>query len=378
MTRRTGHLLFDEAPIAVNPSAIRLFGLAEAVLLQQLYYRLCWKEKRASQYAAHFIDGRFWVHWSTAELQQEAPLGRTSTDPYKRVTKRLREIGILLVEQHRRSQWDRTNWYSIDLDAFDSYVATHGGSSNDSTGGNATSRDAAPPPIVRSEPASSTGEKPAGHIQSKKSSKTSSKTTTTTLATKASEHRASGAEEVALNALDLSGLPARLHEDVRKIVGTRPDAQQFLDLLSARLARDGELPAEQHVKNPRLWLRKTIEKQDTVDFSEADRLNDQREKRAEAARRESARAAQEREDQLLQDAARRARMDRAQAFLADMPPADRDALKAAILANRLIGSQRAKAVEAIEAGRLPDGPMALHAVLQVLESLGKQQPRGAT
>lgn len=380
MTHGTGQLLFDEAPIAVSPSLVRLFGLPEATLLQQVHFRIWCKRGDPAQYAAHFIEGRYWVHWTMAELQRAVPLGATSSDPYKRVIRGLQALGILLVEQHRRSQWDRTNWYSIDYEALERYVAAHGDSGGGPTGGNATNRDTAFPSIDQRRSAASTRGDSATHSQSKSSSKTSNETTTTTPAPKPAEKLASGGGGVQDDPgeLDLTALPAGLHLGVSDLVRPRTDAQRFVDLLAARLKRDVDLPAPRQLKNPLLWLRSLMVGEGVIDFCEADRLSDERDRSAATLRCNGASAAAELEAQLAKDATHRTRRENAQSLLAGLTVAERDALKAKVLAGTLPASKRKQVIESIDAGTLPSSPVALHPTIRALEAIRQQQPGGPT
>ncbi len=112
-------VLFDEPPIAISPTLCRVLGLASAVFLQQLHYRIQQKVAAPDRYADHFINDRFWVYWTSDDLLREIPLGR-SIEPHRRVVKDLRTIGVLIVEKHRAAIWDRTNFYTIDYSQLES------------------------------------------------------------------------------------------------------------------------------------------------------------------------------------------------------------------------------------------------------------------
>ena len=105
-------LLYNEPPIAVSPTLCRLLGLPEAVFLQQLHFRLQLKRSDPKTYEKYRVDGLDWVYWTQQQLIVEIPLGRTA-DTHKRVIKRLRALGVLLVRQLRVADWDRTNFYQI-------------------------------------------------------------------------------------------------------------------------------------------------------------------------------------------------------------------------------------------------------------------------
>lgn len=148
-------LLYNEPPIAVSPTLCRLLGLPEAVFLQQLHYRLHQKASDLRTYEKYMVDGRHWVYWTHQELLREIPLGR-STDPHKRIIKRLRDAGILLVRQLQATDWNHTNYFSIDYDAFELLIQT-GKLAQSPIGGNATNRTGGKPPIDEQENRQSAG-----------------------------------------------------------------------------------------------------------------------------------------------------------------------------------------------------------------------------
>lgn len=376
MSSGTGQLLFDEPPIAVSPSLIRSLGLPEAVLLQQVHFRIWCKRNEPAQYVSHFIDGRYWVHWSLAELQKAVPLGGSSQDPYKRVIKRLKLLGILLVEQHRRSEWNRTNWYSISYESLHSFLSARAGSDARPTGGKATDRDTVSPLVERSFVDPSTGGKSSAVSQSESSSETSLETTTAKQAATADGESLNGGGEDIRSRLDLSALPAAIQSDVQAIVATRRDAQRFVDLLSARLERNRHLPPAQQLKNPVLWLRSLFERIDAVDFNEADRVRAERDRSMEHARRQMASVAAAVAESVRQDAAALRRRQAAEEALAQLTQDEREALTNAALASTSLRSQRTKVKESIATGRLPDSPLARLAVIRALEAF-RDRPPGA-
>lgn len=173
-------LLFDEPPIAISPTLARLISLQAAVLLQQLHYWLQQKAAAPERYRDHFINGRYWVYWTQEQLQRSIPLGRSS-DPHKRLIKELNSLGILLVERHRASSWDRTNFYSIDYHCFDDFIARRLQDDDFRIGGNPTDRAEDIAPIEAVETGASISAIPADHKHTEKTTETSSKNTTTTV-----------------------------------------------------------------------------------------------------------------------------------------------------------------------------------------------------
>jgi len=176
MTTLPSMLLYNEPPIAVSPTLCRLLGLPEAVFLQQLHFRLHQKASDLRTYEKYMMDGRHWVYWTQQELLREIPLGR-STDPHKRVVKRLRDAGILLVRQLQASDWNHTNYFSIDYDAFERLIQT-GKLAQSPIGGNATNRKEGKPPIDKKEIRQSAGGN-ATDQNTKTTTEVSTETTTT-------------------------------------------------------------------------------------------------------------------------------------------------------------------------------------------------------
>lgn len=173
-------LLFDEPPIAISPTLCRLLSLQAAVLLQQLHYWLQQKAAAPERYRDHFINGRYWVYWTQEQLQKSIPLGRSS-DPHKRLIKELNALGILLVERHRASSWDRTNFYSIDYQCFDAFIARRLQDDDFRIGGNPTNREEDKPSIEAAETGASFSAIPADYKHTEKTTEISSENTTTTV-----------------------------------------------------------------------------------------------------------------------------------------------------------------------------------------------------
>lgn len=175
MTKSPPMLLYNEPPIAVSPTLCRLLGLPEAVFLQQLHFRLQQKASDLRTYEKYMVDGRHWIYWTQQELLREIPLGR-STDPHKRVVKRLRDAGILLVRQLHASDWNHTNHYSIDYDVFE--LLTQAGKLAAPIGGNATNRKKGKPLVDKQENRRSAGGN-ATDQDTKTTTEDSTETTTT-------------------------------------------------------------------------------------------------------------------------------------------------------------------------------------------------------
>lgn len=359
MSIERSKLIADEHPLLIFPSLARCLGLQEGLLLQQLHYWLHLKAQAPGRYTDHFKDGRYWVHWTLQELREHVPFGSASLDPYKRVTRGLREQGILLVRQYG-SAWDKTNWYSIDYDAFDRAVGA-AGPGNSSGGGNATARRAEVPPIERRMPRPSKGGRASDDCLG---TETSTKTTTTTK------------EVVVVDApvpttpatLDLSGLPARLHAGVAKRLAGMADGPSYVRLLTKRMREAIENQKVAPLQNELLWLDRLLAHPDRVDFSAVAR-EVEREQAEESARQRAAeqatKAAEEQQNaemQLLH------RAMAAQKAIDEMSPEARAEL--ALIAQRNCQSPKASFSigAALAEGRVPAAPYHLVILERALQS----------
>lgn len=112
----TAKLLYDEPPVAVAPSAIRLFGASTAVVLQQLHYwtyqKLQTKPAERSQRNWDEDGTGPWLRESAKEIE-----GQTGI-PRRTITRSLAglvEQGILICREPRG--FDRTKTYRLDYEA---------------------------------------------------------------------------------------------------------------------------------------------------------------------------------------------------------------------------------------------------------------------
>lgn len=253
-------LLFDEPPIALSPTLARAMGLPEAVFLQQLHYWLAHKARDPVRYRDYIHDGRLWVKWTQEELMQQVPLGR-STEPHKRVIRVLKELDILLVEQHLRSNWNQSNFFSLNYAALDAFLEqrlSHRCSEVKNKG-----PVAAKTTIVERGRTPSMGTGPADHYSETTNREHLKETTTPDLV--------------------LDELPTALHEEVARLVPQGALGQDFVDLLVARLKRDKQLPVEQQLQYPLSWLKTMMQKND-LDFTPAKKISADREHRKNTKR----------------------------------------------------------------------------------------------
>lgn len=99
-------LLIDSEPLQVLPQLAVKIGLNEAIFLQQLHY---WLQK-----SRHEHDERRWVYNTFEEWQAQFPFWSLAT--MKRIAASLVKQNLLIVRKFKTTDWDRTNWYSIDYE----------------------------------------------------------------------------------------------------------------------------------------------------------------------------------------------------------------------------------------------------------------------
>lgn len=250
-------LLYDEPPIALSPTLARTIGLPEAVFLQQLHYWLAHKARDPARYKDYFIGGRPWVKWTQEELMEQVPLGR-SIEPHKRVIRVLKQLDVLLVEQHLRSTWNQSNFYSINYSALDTFLEQR--LSRQCSEVKSPSPVVHKTTIVEHERTPPIDAETADHYSETTNRKDDKETTTPQ------------------PDLALDELPIALRVEVARIVPPGQLGQDFIDLLVARLKRDKQLPAEQHLQYPLSWLKTMLQKSD-LDFTPAKKISADREQR---------------------------------------------------------------------------------------------------
>lgn len=98
-------LLLKVKPLVISPELACRIGLNEAIVLQQICY---WLEDTTSG-----VDhaGRRWVYNTIEEWNEQFPWW--SSDTVKRALTSLRKSGLIYVEQLKKAQHDRTNYYAI-------------------------------------------------------------------------------------------------------------------------------------------------------------------------------------------------------------------------------------------------------------------------
>ncbi|HID4118980.1 TPA: conserved phage C-terminal domain-containing protein, partial [Klebsiella pneumoniae] len=102
-------LLMPSRPIVINPDLAYSIGLNEAIALQQVNY---WLQETNSGLER---DGVRWIYNTTEQWLEQFPFWSEST--LKRTFTRLKNLGVLKVEQLNKSQRDMTNYYTINYES---------------------------------------------------------------------------------------------------------------------------------------------------------------------------------------------------------------------------------------------------------------------
>lgn len=112
-------LIFDEHPLVIDKKLAKAIGLNQAMILQQVHYWLETNKKNKR----NLHEGRYWTYNTINEWQEEFPFW--SRETVKRIFKKLRDIGFLLVDNFNIYQMDRTLWYTIDYDKLNEYMGAN-------------------------------------------------------------------------------------------------------------------------------------------------------------------------------------------------------------------------------------------------------------
>lgn len=103
--------LFDSHPIVVDRELAKVFGLNEAIVLQQLNYWLNGK-------SAKLINGRKWIYNSYKQWQEDNfPFWSLAT--VRRAIENCEKKGLIITDNFNKAGFDKTKWYSIDYEMVD-------------------------------------------------------------------------------------------------------------------------------------------------------------------------------------------------------------------------------------------------------------------
>lgn len=101
-------LLIDEQPLQVLPSLACAIGLNEAMVLQQLHWRLRYSKKQ--------VNGLFWV-FDKYEVWQQEHFPFWSLDTVKRTFRSLEQKNLVISsDKFNQFKLDRTKWYTINYE----------------------------------------------------------------------------------------------------------------------------------------------------------------------------------------------------------------------------------------------------------------------
>lgn len=98
-------LLVNEYPLIVLPTLAAKIGLNEAIMLQQIHYWINLPK-------AIEKHGRRWHYDKYENWQLQFPFWSLST--IKRISKRLRELKVVIAKPLGSKSTDQTLWYTID------------------------------------------------------------------------------------------------------------------------------------------------------------------------------------------------------------------------------------------------------------------------
>ncbi len=98
---------FENGSLEIVPALALEIGLNESIVLQQLFIHV--------QKGSTILDGKQWLQKTYEEWQNIFPFWSIST--IKRIFSSLQKKGMVLIEQHGKHQYNRTNWYAISEDA---------------------------------------------------------------------------------------------------------------------------------------------------------------------------------------------------------------------------------------------------------------------
>jgi hypothetical protein len=90
-----------------NPVIAQLYGVDEAVFLQNVYF---WIEKNRVN-NRHFYDDDYWTYNSVSAFSKLFPFW--TTRQIERIIKKLEKEGVLKIGNYNSSAYDRTRWFAL-------------------------------------------------------------------------------------------------------------------------------------------------------------------------------------------------------------------------------------------------------------------------
>lgn len=90
-----------------NTEIAKKYDIITAILLDNLFY---WIEKNRAN-NKHFINGRYWTYNSKNAMSEMFSYLTPRQIDY--ATKKMKDNGLILIENHNKNKVDRTLWYAI-------------------------------------------------------------------------------------------------------------------------------------------------------------------------------------------------------------------------------------------------------------------------
>lgn len=107
----------NDKKIPVDVTLAKALTVNKAMFIQQLYYWMKVNEQKDKM----FKDDRYWVR-STLDEWNERDFPFWCRDTLYRVVKELENQGIVISDNYNKIGFDRTKWYSLDLDRLNEIV----------------------------------------------------------------------------------------------------------------------------------------------------------------------------------------------------------------------------------------------------------------
>ena len=108
--------LMDEQPVVVDRGLARIIGFSEAVVITQLHQWIEYNKKHKKNYK----DGYYWTYGSMKQWHEEYFDILGSVKTLRRVFKTLTEKGYLIVSNYNKLKFDKTCWYRVNYEKFNS------------------------------------------------------------------------------------------------------------------------------------------------------------------------------------------------------------------------------------------------------------------
>ncbi|WP_314990584.1 hypothetical protein [uncultured Gemella sp.] len=121
--------LMDEQPVVVDRGLARIIGFSEAVIITQLHQWIEYNKKHKKNYE----DGYYWTYGSMEKWHEEYFDILGSIKTLRRVFKRLEKKGYLIVSNYNKLKFDKTSWYRVNYEKFNSLKKKYRDGQNDHT-----------------------------------------------------------------------------------------------------------------------------------------------------------------------------------------------------------------------------------------------------